>query len=154
MHEGRLTLRAAMRFRSQRWATACSGSTPLIAKMTNPEETRPGQRDAAFHWSDNDSEWMSWTPKQFIDALDHPLAEADFKSDMDGLTNAEALVLVMPCGRSAHLEMGYAAGAGMPNIILMSDGEPELMYWMATRFAIDLDGVVESLKAIESGARS
>ena len=40
MQEGRLTLRAAMRFRSQRWATACSGSTPLIAKMTNPEETR------------------------------------------------------------------------------------------------------------------
>ncbi len=40
MQEGRLTLRAAMRFRSQRWATACSGSTPLIAKVTNPEETR------------------------------------------------------------------------------------------------------------------
>ena len=97
---------------------------------------------------------MSWTPKQFNDALDHPLAEAGFKSDMDGLTNAEALVLVMPCGRSAHLEMGYAAGAGIPTIILMSDGEPELMYRMATRFAIDLDGVVESLKAIESGARS
>jgi len=40
MQEGRLILRAAMRFRSQRWATACSGSPPLIAKMTNPEETR------------------------------------------------------------------------------------------------------------------
>ncbi len=97
---------------------------------------------------------MSWTPKQFIDALDRPLAEAGFKSDMDGLTNAEALVLVIPCGRSAHLEMGCAAGAGMANIILMSDGEPQLMYRTSTRFAIDLDGVVESLKAIESGARS
>jgi hypothetical protein len=50
--------------------------------------------------------------------------------------------------------MGYAAGAGIPTIILMSDGEPELIYRMATRFAIGLDGVVESLKAIESGARS
>jgi len=29
-----------------------------------------------------------------------------------------------------------------------------LMYRMATIFAIDLEGVVESLKAIESGARS
>ena len=86
--------------------------------------------------------------------MEHPLAEAGFKSDMDGLTNAEALVLVIPCGRSAHLEMRYAAGAGMPNIILMSDGEPELVYRMSTRFAIDLDGVVESLKAIESGVRS
>jgi len=119
-----------------------------------PSKTRPGQRDAGFHWSDIDSEWISWTPKQFIDALDHPLAEAGFKSDMDGLTNAEAPVLVMPCGRSAHLEMGYAAGAGISTIILMSDGEPELMYRIATRFAIELDGVIESLKAIESGARS
>ena len=97
---------------------------------------------------------MSWTPKQFIDVLDHPLAGAGFKSDMDGLTNAEALVLVIPCGRSAHLEMGYAAVAGISTSILMSYGEPELMYRMATRFAIDLDGVVESLKAIGSGARS
>ena len=97
---------------------------------------------------------MSWTPKQLIDSLDHPLTEAGFKSAMDGLTNAEALVLVMPCGRSAHLEMGYAAGAGIPTIILMSDGEPALMYRMATRFDIDLDGVLESLKAIESGSRS
>ena len=40
MQEGRLALGVAMRFRSQRWATACLGSTPLIAKMTNPEETR------------------------------------------------------------------------------------------------------------------
>jgi len=89
-----------------------------------------------------------------VDELDHLLAEAGFKSDMDDLTNSEALVLVMPCGRSAHLEMEYAAGAGIPTIILMSLGEPELMYRMAPRFAIDLDGVVESLKAIESGARS
>ena len=59
------------------------------------------ERDTGFHWSDIDSEWMTWTPKQFIDALDHPLAEAGFKSDMDALTNAEALVLMMPCGRSA-----------------------------------------------------
>jgi len=124
-----------------------------VYDFRNPKE-HIHERDAGFHWSDIDSEWMSWTPKQFIDALDHPLAEAGFKSDMDGLTNAEVLVLVMPCGRSAHLEMGYAAGAGIPTIILMSDGEPELMYRMATRFAIDLDGVVESLKAIESGARS
>ena len=91
---------------------------------------------------------MSWTPAQFIDALDHPLAEAGFKSYMDGLTNAEALVLVIPCGRSAHLEMVHSAGAGIPTSILMSDGEPGLMYRMARRFAIDLDGVVESLKAI------
>ena len=106
--------------------------------------------DEGFSWHDIDSDWQAWTINQFIDALDHPLAEAGFKSDMDGLTTAEALVLVMPCGRSAHLEMGYAAGAGIPTIVLMADGEPELMYKMATSFAVDLDGMVESLNGIGS----
>ena len=110
------------------------------------------ERDEGFHWSDIDPEWMKWTPKQFISALDHPLAEAGFKSDMAGLTGADVLVLVMPCGRSAHLEMGYAVGAGIPTIILMADGEPELMYKMATAFAVDIDGVVQSLKRIGSGS--
>ena len=67
----------------------------------NPEE-HIHERDAGFHWSDIDSEWMSWTPKQFIDALDYSLSESGFKSDTDGLTNAEALVLLMPCDRSTH----------------------------------------------------
>ncbi len=119
-----------------------------VYDFRNPKE-HIHERDEGFHWSDIDPEWKNWTPEQFVGALDHPLAEAGFKSDMHGLTTAEALVLVMPCGRSAHLEMGYAAGAGIPTIILMADGEPELMYKMATAFAIDLDGVVESLKGIE-----
>lgn len=105
-----------------------------VYDFRNPKE-HIHERDEGFHWSDIDPEWKNWTPEQFVGALDHPLAEA--------------LVLVMPCGRSAHLEMGYAAGAGIPTIILMADGEPELMYKMATAFAIDLDGVVESLKGIE-----
>jgi len=120
-----------------------------VYDFRNPKE-HSHERDEGFHWSDIDPDWMKWTPEQFVSALDHPLAAAGFKSDMEGIETAEALVLVMPCGRSAHLEMGYAAGAGIPTIILMADGEPELMYKMATAFAIDLDGVMESLKGIET----
>ena len=50
------------------------------------------------------------------------------------------------------MEMGYAVGAGIPTIILIEDGEPELMYKMATAFAVDIDGVVQSLKRIGSGS--
>ena len=46
---------------------------------------------------------------------------------------ADAFVLLMPCGRSAHLEAGWAIGAGKPTAILLSAGEPELMYKMADR---------------------
>ena len=45
--------------------------------------------------------------------------------------------------RSAHLEMGYAVGPGIPTIILMSNDEPELMYKMASAFAHDLDELVQ-----------
>jgi len=55
----------------------------------------PNTSQCGLHWSDIDFEWMSWTPKQFIEALDYPLAEVEFKSDMNSRTNAKALVLVM-----------------------------------------------------------
>lgn len=90
---------------------------------------KPG--DDGFHWSEIDPAWQSWTPEQYIKALEHPVAEDGFKSDMDALVWADTCVLVMPCGRSAHLELGYAIGAGHNTAILLSDAEPELMYKMA-----------------------
>ena len=51
----------------------------------------------------------------------------------------------MPCGRSAHLEFGYAMGQGKLSVILLSEAEPELMYAMAHYVCVDLDGVVDCL---------
>lgn len=83
---------------------------------------------AAFNWQDIDPNWRKWSPKQFADALRHPVAALGFERDMDALTGCEGLLLVMPCGRSAHLELGVAIGMQKPTAILLSDGEPELMY--------------------------
>ena len=58
---------------------------------------------------------------------------------------ADAFVLVMPCGRSAHLELGWAAGAGKPTAILLSDGEPELMYKMVDDICVSIDEVIEAM---------
>jgi hypothetical protein len=45
---------------------------------------------------------------------------------------ARACVLVLPCGRSAHIEAGYFVGAEKPlHILLTSRSEPELMWRMA-----------------------
>ncbi len=68
---------------------------------------RPG--DNGFHWSDIDPDWQDWTPEQFIEGLRHPIAASGFASDMDALRDCDACVLVLPCGRSAHLEAGWAA---------------------------------------------
>src|SRR5437667_8345730 len=89
-----------------------------------------GYHDTGFHWSEIDSHWKEWTPEQFRASLIHPIAQRGYKTDFEALRNCDACVLVMPCGRSAHLELGWAAGNGKFTGILLADGEPELMYSM------------------------
>ena len=104
---------------------------------------RPG--DVGFKWSEIDPAWQQWTPGKFRAALLHPVAEAGFRSDFDAMKWADAGVLVMPCGRSAHLESGYFVGACKPLFILLSDGEPELMYAMASAICIGIEELVHAV---------
>jgi nucleoside 2-deoxyribosyltransferase len=90
----------------------------------------PGER--GFKWSDIEPDWQEWDARRFRHSLGHPIAEAGFAKDMAALVACDICVLVMPCGRSAHLEAGWAAGAGKRTIIYLTEGEPELMYKMAT----------------------
>lgn len=106
----------------------------------------PVEGNSGFKWSDIDSDWQNWTPEQFRESLRHPIAVSGFNLDMDALCWCDACVLVLPCGRSAHLEAGYAIGAGKPTVILLSDGEPELMYRMADSICLDIEEVIGFLK--------
>ena len=55
-------------------------------------------------------------------------------------------MLVLPCGRSAHLEAGHALGAGRPVIAYIPEPiEPELMYGMLHGIALSIDELVEKL---------
>lgn len=69
-------------------------------------------------------------------ALDHPRAVEGFNADFDAMKAADIFVLVLPCGRSAHLELGWAIGAGKRTAILLEDPcTPELMYKMVDHLA-------------------
>lgn len=83
-------------------------------------EPRPGER--GFSWSDVDPEWKAWSPRVYRDALHQNVAEAGFRSDMDALAACDACVLVLPCGASAHLELGWACGAGKRTAVLFPHG--------------------------------
>ncbi|MEW6210619.1 MAG: hypothetical protein AB1631_19805 [Acidobacteriota bacterium] len=102
----------------------------------------PAPDNHGFRWLEIDPDWKQWTPEQFRQALGHPVAVAGFKTDFEALATADKCVLVMPCGRSAHLEAGFAIGAGKPTAILLADGEPELMYKMA-HLCLTLDEIVQ-----------
>lgn len=114
-----------------------------VYDFKNPE---PG--NTGFHWSEIDPEWKNWSPEKFKEALKHPIAVDGFNRDMMALIECDVCVMVMPCGRSAHLEAGYALGAGKPLIIMLSDGEPELMYNMTDRICVDINGILTYLEKI------
>jgi len=116
----------------------------------------PGFEDHGFHWSEIDPNWKNWTTKQFIEGLKHPIAQRGFDSDMNALRGCDACVLVLECGRSAHLEAGWAQGAGKPLLIYIPGGtklEPELMYKMAHGVYGSLIDLYEGLKTIPVSER-
>ena len=82
-----------------------------------------------FHWKFIDPQWRNWTPKQFAEGLTHQVAKDGFECDYAALEWADTCVLVLPCGRSAHLEACYMAGSGKQTVIYMPElAEAELMY--------------------------
>ena len=105
----------------------------------------PFQNGTGFRWADIASDWEDWSSEELIDGLEHPLASKGFKSDMDALDWAEAVVMVMPCGRSSHLELGYAVGQRKKTVVLLSQSEPELMYKMADYLVTDTEQMLHAL---------
>ena len=107
----------------------------------------PPHGGAGFHWTDVDPDAPNWTYAQYAEGLHHPLAERQFQADIDALTWADTCVLVLPCGRSAHTEAGWMAGAGKRVLAYIPEMlEPELMYKLFDAVAGSLDELVELLQ--------
>lgn len=100
-----------------------------------------------FAWSDIDPAWSDWSAAHYRKILmTHPLAARGFLNDLRGMLWADTCLLVLPCGRSAHLEAGWFAGQGKRCIILTMDGEePELMALLANEICISLEEVLDLL---------
>jgi len=92
----------------------------------------PAPGNDGFRWSDcavPGKNWQEWTPNEYRAALQHPIAKAGYQYDIDALRACDACVLVLPSGRSASWEFGYAMGQGKRAAVLQLDKiEPELMY--------------------------
>lgn len=89
----------------------------------------PAPGNDGFAWSAIDPKWQQWTAKEYAAALDHPVARRGYEHDMAALNACDACVLVLPSGRSASWEFGYAMAQKKLAAVVMFDGcEPELMY--------------------------
>lgn len=78
----------------------------------------PQAGNEGFHWSEIDGGWQRWGFEAYREALSHSVAEAGFESDMNALRWCDAVIMVMPAGKSSHLELGWAAGRGKTTAIL------------------------------------
>jgi hypothetical protein len=73
------------------------------------------------------------TETQWTDFMRSAKTQRAFKADMAGLMWADTVIVFLPCGRSAHLEAGYAKGSGKELYFYgeLPLGQYEAMYGMA-----------------------
>jgi hypothetical protein len=138
-----MKLYLASSWSNERYAAA------VVMLRQNGHEVHDFREEAAgFNWTQIDTRWTSWNAKQFRTALDHPIVREAFEQDHKAMRRAEACVLLLPCGRSAHIEAGWFAGAAKP-VIAWLDGydRPEVMYSLCN--AICINGC-EVLRVLET----
>lgn len=118
-----------------------------VYDFRHPHQTGPdrGRMGRGFAWSEIDPDWQEWSPGQYRAALNDPRAVNGYLSDLDALLWADAVVMVQPAGRSAALELGFAAGAGKFTVVLLHKGEPELMLKMADALCLTTQEVIDVL---------
>lgn len=100
-----------------------------------------------------DDHWQAYEKAKghtFEQALAGYAARNVFNYDKSHLDRCDAAVLVMPAGKSGHLELGYFIGRGKPGYILM-DKEPErydVMYGFATAVVTRFADLMVELKKL------
>jgi nucleoside 2-deoxyribosyltransferase len=110
----------------------------------------PSEGNKGFHsWSEIDINWKDWTPDEYRKFLNHPIAIRSYESDFSAMKWADVFVGVQPFGRSTSMEMGWAAGNGKKTILLLENGEPELMVKMFDYICCYIKEVLDILNTIK-----
>lgn len=107
-----------------------------------------------FSWKEVMAEYDGGTvhETQYLECLSHPRSVEGFRRDYYHLVNADVTILVLPCGRSAHLELGAAIGMNQRTAIYLdgesNDGQvtPDLMYKMADHIAPTMHSLLSWLE--------
>ena len=129
----------------------------VIGSLRNPKipEVSAALRGHGFEVFDDwfaagptaDDSWREYEKargRDFPAALKGHAATHVFGFDYRNLSRASSTVLVLPAGKSAHLEFGWTIGQGKTGVILL-DEDPDrydVMYKFATEVVTTLEGVV------------
>ena len=130
----------------------------LIGSLRNPAIPKIGQRLRDETGYEIFDDWYSAGPDAddnlrdyerarghtYREILDGHAAKNIFNFDRYHLQTSDAAVLVLPCGKSAHLEGGWMLGQGKPLAVLAMN-EPErveVMHQFTDFVALDIEELI------------
>ena len=89
------------------------------------------------------------TAEQFTTGLADPMQLSSFRRNFEAMQAADVCVLLLPAGRSAHLELGWFVGRGVPTVVVLGDCPPhELAYSLVDCLVPSVDGLVDALHGL------
>lgn len=135
----------------------------LIGSLKNREviDTAKSLRKLGFEVFDDwiapgpeaDDFWREYEKRRgssYKEALNHWAGKHVFEFDKTHIDRSDIGILIMPAGKSAHLELGYMIGRGKKCFILF-DKEPErwdVMYQFADDVFFDLKDLMRELEKL------
>lgn len=68
-----------------------------------------------------------------------------FKEDLDGLKNADTVIMLLPAGNSVHIEAGIAYGLGKHLILIGEPEKPDSLYLIFEERYKDINEFLNSI---------
>lgn len=68
-----------------------------------------------------------------------------FETDMEALKNSETVILLLPAGKSSHIEAGAAYGFGKRMILIGEQKETESLYLIFSEFYNTIDDFISTI---------
>ncbi len=134
---------------------------PKIAEFAHKIETELGI-EAFADWAqpgpDTDDFWRNYAKARgwsYRQALKSHGASQIFDFDYEHLNRCDAMVLLLPAGKSAHMELGFTRGSDKPGFVVFEE-EPErwdVMYKFATEIFFSQEEFIDYLKEKKNGNR-
>lgn len=133
----------------------------IIGSLRNPSIPTIGRllRNAGLDVFDDwhaagphaDDEWKRYETERgntFLAALHGYSAKHVYTFDKGHLDRCDAAMLVLPAGKSGHLELGYMAGQGKPTFVLLDEAVDrwDVMYGFATEVFDDVLTAVSRIR--------
>ena len=93
---------------------------------------------------------LSWQEQMDIleshsDFWNDPTHRNHFETDMNGLRNADIIVMLLPAGMATHMEAGVAYGLGKKLILVGEVEKPETLYLMFDEHYKDIDSFLSTV---------